>query len=326
MMRVKMLMTEKGSGVASPGPYHSRVPIRKRSKPTAGLSSSELDAPLRAFLREDLGARGDVTSLAIVPAERRATAMVRARGPGVLAGVEVVRRLVAIGAPGVRCRVLVRDGSRFRRGAAVLSLAGPLRGILRVERVMLNLLGRMSGVATATRAMVDAAAGTRARIRDTRKTTPGLRALEKAAVVSGGGMSHRAGLFDAFLAKDNHLAGVPLERLASVVQRGIARARRRAPLAFTMVEVDTEAQFVALLALPRGVVDVVLLDNMSPARMRRIVALRDRCVPWLKLEASGGVTVASVPRIARSGVDFISAGSITHSAPQVDFGLDIMEA
>jgi nicotinate-nucleotide pyrophosphorylase (carboxylating) len=324
-MRVKMLMTEKGSGVASPGPYHSRVPTRKRSKPNAGLSSSELDAQLRAFLREDLGDHGDVTSLAMVPAERRATAMVRARGPGVLAGVEVVRRLVAIGAPGVRCRVLVRDGSRFRRGASVLSLAGSLRGILRVERVMLNLLGRMSGVATATRAMVDAAAGTRARIRDTRKTTPGLRALEKAAVVRGGGVSHRAGLFDAFLAKDNHLSGVPLERLASVVQLAVARARRLAPLAFTMVEVDTEAQFVALLSLPRGVVDTVLLDNMSPVRMRRIVALRDRCVPWLKLEASGGVNVASVPAIARSGVDFISAGSITHSAPQVDFGLDIVE-
>jgi nicotinate-nucleotide pyrophosphorylase (carboxylating) len=301
------------------------VPTRKRIKPSASLSSSELDARLRAFLREDLGEHGDVTSLAMVPAERRATAMVRARGPGVLAGVEVVRRLVAIGAPGVRCRVLVRDGSRFRRGAAVLSLHGPLRGILRVERVMLNLLGRMSGVATATRAMVAAAAGTRARIRDTRKTTPGLRALEKAAVVRGGGVSHRAGLFDAFLAKDNHLSGVPLERLASVVQRAVVRARRLAPLAFTMVEVDTEAQFVALLALPRGVVDAVLLDNMSPVRMRRIVALRDRCVPWLKLEASGGVNVASVPAIARSGVDFISAGSITHSAPQVDFGLDIVD-
>lgn len=289
-------------------------------------SPRDLDAQLRACLREDLGEHGDVTSLAMVPVERRATAMVRARGPGVLAGVAVVRRLVALGAPGVRCRVLARDGARFRRGSPVLSLHGPLRGILRVERVMLNLLGRMSGVATATRAMVDAAAGTPARIRDTRKTTPGLRALEKAAVICGGGVSHRAGLFDAFLAKDNHLAGVPLERIASVVQRAIARARRLAPLAFTMVEVDTEAQFVALLALPRGVVDAVLLDNMSPARMRRIVALRNRTVPWLKLEASGGVTTASVPAIARSGVDFISAGSITHSAPQVDFGLDIVEA
>lgn len=308
------------------GPYHLRVPARKRSKAVARGSIRDLDAQLRAFLREDLGEAGDVTSLAMVPASRRASAVVCARGPGVLAGLAVARRLVALGAPGVRCRALARDGVRLRRGASVLSLSGPLRGILRVERVLLNLLGRMSGVATATRAMVDAAAGTRARIRDTRKTTPGLRALEKAAVVCGGGLSHRAGLFDAFLAKDNHLAGVPLERLAGVVQQAVMRARRLAPLAFTMVEVDTEAQFVALLALPRGVVDVVLLDNMSPARMRRIVALRDRCVPWLKLEASGGVTVASVPAIARSGVDFISAGSITHSAPQVDFGLDIAKA
>ena len=261
----------------------------------------------------------------MVPATRRARAVVRARGSGVVAGTALVRRLVKLGAPGVRCSAALRDGAAFRRGQAVLTLSGPLRGILRVERTLLNLLGRLSGVATATHALVRAASGTRARIRDTRKTTPGLRALEKFAVRCGGGVSHRAGLFDAFLAKDNHLAGIPTERLAEAVRAAVARARRLARPAFVMVEVDDETQFGALLTLPRGTIDSVLLDNMSPTRMRRLVALRDRRAPWLRLEASGGVTRARVPAIARSGVDFISAGSITHSAPQVDFGLDLPE-
>ena len=289
------------------------------------MPRARLDALLRGLLREDLGDAGDVTSRALVPSTRRAVAEVRARKAGTMAGAAIAARLARVASPRVRCRVLVRDGRPFRRGQAVLSLRGPVRDMLAVERTLLNLLGRLSGVATATRALVDAARGTRARIRDTRKTTPGLRALEKHAVRCGGGLSHRAGLYDAFLAKDNHLAGVPVARLADAVQRAVRRARAMTPLAFTMVEVDTAAQFRALLGLPRGVLDAVLLDNMSPAAMRRLVALRDARAPWLRLEASGGVTRASVPSIARSGVDFISAGSITHSAPQVDFGLDIVE-
>jgi len=289
------------------------------------MPRAQLDTLLRGFLREDLGHAGDVTSRAMVSPRRRAVAEVRARGAGTMAGAGVAMRLTRLASPRVKCRVLVRDGGRFRRGQAVLALRGPLRDMLAVERTLLNLLGRLSGVATATRALVDAAHGTKARIRDTRKTTPGLRALEKHAVRCGGGTSHRAGLFDAFLAKDNHLAGIEPSRLAEHVRRAIARARRMTPLAFTMVEVDTAAQFRALLELPRGVVDAVLLDNMTPAAMRRLVASRDRLAPWLKLEASGGITRASVPAIARTGVDFISAGTITHSAPQVDFGLDIAE-
>jgi nicotinate-nucleotide pyrophosphorylase (carboxylating) len=297
----------------------------RRDKPPIERASRELDAMLRGFLREDLGDAGDVTSLAMVPARRRARAIVCARASGTLAGAMVARRLVRLASPGVRCRALVRDGSTFRRGQAVLELSGSLRGMLRVERTLLNLLGRLSGVATATRALVQGTDGTRARIRDTRKTTPGLRLLEKHAVRCGGGVSHRAGLFDAFLAKDNHLAGVPVQRLARVVEAAVRRARVGHRLAFTMVEVDNEAQFRALLALPRGVLDSVLLDNMTPARLRRMVMLRDRHAPWLTLEASGGVTRTRVPAIARSGVDFISAGSITHSSPQIDFGLDMIE-
>ncbi len=303
-----------------------RTPRLQASRLSPPLPPRALDALLRSFLREDLGTAGDVTSRALVAADRRATAQVCARQAGVMAGAQVARRLVRLTSPKLRCKVLVPDGARFRRGAPVLLLSGPLRPMLAVERTLLNVTGRMSGVATATRAMVDATGRTGARIRDTRKTTPGLRALEKFAVRCGGGVSHRAGLFDAFLAKDNHLAGLAAADLPRAVAAAVRRARARAPLAFAMVEVDTPAQFRALLSLPRGVVDAVLLDNMTPATMRRLVALRDAHAPWLTLEASGGVTLDRVPAIAASGVDFISAGSITHSAPQVDFGLDIVEA
>jgi nicotinate-nucleotide pyrophosphorylase (carboxylating) len=234
-----------------------------------------------------------------------------------------MQRLIALAAPKVRVRAAMRDGQSFRAGDTIATLQGPLRGILKVERTLLNLLGRMSGVATATRRMVDGTRGTTARIRDTRKTTPGLRALEKYAVVCGGGVSHRSGLYDAFLAKDNHLDGLSPKQLPAAIVAAVSKARRHASLAFVMVEVDTAAQFSALLTLPRGVVDAVLLDNMTPAVMRRLVAQRDRHAPWLQLEASGGISARSVRAVARSGVDFISSGAITHSAPQVDFGLDI---
>lgn len=287
------------------------------------LHPAHLDALLKVFLVEDLGDVGDVTSDAMIPAGRQATAVVRARAAGTLSGVPVMQRLVALAAPKVRLRVSMRDGQAFRAGDTIATLRGPLRGILKVERTLLNLLGRMSGVATATQRMVAGTHGTKARIRDTRKTTPGLRALEKYAVVCGGGVSHRGGLYDAFLAKDNHLDGLSPKRLPAAITAAVAKARRRASLAFVMVEVDTAAQFSALRTLPRGVVDAVLLDNMTPATMRRLVTQRDRHAPWLQLEASGGINARAVRAVARSGVDFISSGAITHSAPQVDFGLDI---
>ena len=188
---------------------------------------------------------------------------------------------------------------------------------------MLNLLGRLSGVATFTNTFATQVKGTKARIRDTRKTTPGLRALEKYAVVCGGGVSHRAGLFDAFLAKDNHVAGLTPQRMAHDIHQAIIAARRHNTLKFTMVEVDTLDQLNALLRLPNGVIDAILLDNMGLVILRKAVALRDRLAPGVQLEASGGVTLKTVAAIAQCGVDFVSVGAITHSAPQIDFAMDI---
>jgi len=279
---------------------------------------------VRTWLREDLGVAGDITSKAMIPAARQGRAELRARGPGVFAGEQVARRVVAIGAPRVRLVMRRREGARFRRGDAILTLRGPLRQILAVERTLLNALGRLCGVATATRQLVDRVRGTRVQIRDTRKTTPGLRLLEKHAVACGGGLRHRSGLHDAFLAKDNHLAGIPAHAVGETVRQAVRRVRRTQRPAFVMVEVDTATQFRSILDLPRGVVDVVLLDNMPPAAMRRLVRQRDRLAPWLRLEASGGVTPRTVRAMARSGVDFISVGGITHSAPQVDLGLDMV--
>ena len=258
---------------------------------------------LKNFLQEDLGAAGDVTSNAMISARSKATAYVVARTAGVLAGARLVELL-----------------------ASMVHPALTLRGILLLERTMLNLLGRLSGVATFTNAFAKQVQGTKARIRDTRKTTPGLRALEKYAVVCGGGVSHRAGLFDAFLAKDNHVAGLTPQRMAHDIHQAIIAARRHNTLKFAMVEVDTLDQLDALSRLPNGVIDAILLDNMSLITLRKAVALRDRLAPRVQLEASGGVTLKTVAAIAQCGVDFVSVGAITHSAPQIDFAMDIQSA
>ena len=284
---------------------------------------AELAAQVARALAEDLGDAGDVTSLATVPAAARAQAMVRARRPGVVAGVPVALEVLAQAAPGTRAIVHAPDGTRVGAGDAVLVVDGPLRGILAAERTMLNYLGILSGTATRADRYVAAAAGTRARICDTRKTIPGLRMLQKYAVRCGGGMNHRIGLFDAVLVKDNHVAGQDPVAMAANVARAAADARARGPLRFVQVECDTPAQLEAILALPAGTVDIVLLDNMDPFALSTAVRLRDERAPGVQLEASGGVTLETVGAIARTGVDRISAGALTHSAPQLDFGLDI---
>lgn len=271
---------------------------------------------VRAALLEDLGRAGDITSDAVVPAEARIDAVVAARQPGVLAGLEAGLLAFELLDPGLRVERLRRDGDRVGRGDRVARLAGNARAVLAAERTALNLICRLSGVATATRALVDAVAGHKAKIVCTRKTAPGLRILEKEAVRLGGGANHRFGLDDAMLIKDNHVA------MAGGVGAALDRARAHAGhLVKIELEVDTLDQLAEALNYGGGHgVDAVLLDNMDPPTLRRAVAMvAGRAVT----EASGRITRETAPEIAATGVDLISSGWITHSAPILDLGLDI---
>ncbi len=267
---------------------------------------------VRAALLEDLGRAGDITTDAIVPLDVEVTAVIAARQPGVVAGLDAALLAFELIDPALSVKRIRADGARISRGEVVARINGRARGVLAAERTALNLLSRMSGVATATRALADAIAGTRAKIVCTRKTTPGLRTLEKEAVRLGGGANHRFGLDDAMLIKDNHIA------LAGGVRAALERARRHAGhLVKIELEVDTLDQLAE--ALDVGV-DAVLLDNMTPEAMRRAVAMVDgRAVT----EASGRISLETAPAIAATGVDLISSGWITHSAPILDLGLDI---
>ncbi len=267
---------------------------------------------VRAALLEDLGRAGDITSDAIVPADARVAAVIAARQPGVVAGLEAALLAFELVEPGLRIERLRADGARIARGEPVARIAGSARAVLAAERTALNLLSRLSGVATATCALVDAIAGSKARIVCTRKTTPLLRTLEKEAVRLGGGANHRFGLDDAMLIKDNHLA------LAGGIAPALERARAHAGhLVKIELEVDTLDQLAE--ALEFGV-DAVLLDNMDPETLCRAVAMVDgRAVT----EASGRISPETVAAVAATGVDLISSGWITHSAPILDLGLDI---
>jgi len=266
---------------------------------------------VRAALAEDLGRAGDITSAAVIPVEARMRGVLAARQPGTVAGTDAAALAFHLLDPGIAVAILRPDGSRVAPGDAVIRIDGPARPILAAERVALNLLCRLSGVATATATLVAAARPHKARIACTRKTTPGLRALEKHAVRAGGGVNHRFGLDDAVLIKDNHIA------VAGGVRPAIARARAAVGhLVRIEVEVDTLAQLDEALA--EGV-DAVLLDNMTPDQLREAVRRVDGKAVT---EASGRVTPETVPAIAASGVDLISAGWITHSAPILDLGLD----
>jgi nicotinate-nucleotide pyrophosphorylase (carboxylating) len=269
---------------------------------------------VRAALLEDLGRAGDITTDAVVPAEATVEAVIAARQPGVLAGLDAALLAFELIDPALLIERVCTNGDRISRGETVARVSGPARGVLGAERTALNLLSRMSGVATATRALADAIAGYKAKIVCTRKTTPGLRTLEKEAVRLGGGANHRFGLDDAMLIKDNHVA------LAGGVREALKRARRHAGhLVKIELEVDTLDQLAEALKVG---VDAVLLDNMTPETLRRAVAMVDgRAVT----EASGRITVDTAPEIAATGVDLISSGWITHSAPILDLGLDIIE-
>ena len=271
-----------------------------------------IEPVVRAALLEDLGRAGDITTDAVVPAEATVEAVITARQPGVLAGLDAALLDFELLDPALRIERLCEDGTRISRGETVAQISGRARGVLGAERTALNLLSRMCGVATATRTLADAIAGYKAKIVCTRKTTPGLRALEKEAVRLGGGTNHRFGLDDAMLIKDNHIA------LAGGVRRALERARRHAGhLVKIELEVDTLDQLAEALEVG---VDAVLLDNMSPETLRRAVAMvGGRAVT----EASGRITLETAPAVAATGVDLISCGWITHSAPILDLGLDI---
>jgi nicotinate-nucleotide pyrophosphorylase (carboxylating) len=279
-----------------------------------------IDAVVRAALIEDLGRAGDVTAQACIPDGARMRAVVGARKSGVLAGIDCVRLAVLAMDPKASVEIRVRDGEAFEAGAVLAEIEGDARALLSAERTALNLLGRLCGVATLTRdyvrAVEGAGPGPGARIADTRKTTPGLRALEKHAVVCGGGINHRFGLDDAILIKDNHVA------VCGGVEPAVRRAREMAGhLMKIELEVDGLSQLDEALAMVDAGVgpDVVMLDNFSLADLKTAVA---RTAGRVTLEASGGVNLGTVRAIAETGVNVISVGALTHSAAALDVGLD----
>jgi nicotinate-nucleotide pyrophosphorylase (carboxylating) len=285
-----------------------------RPKPEAAvlpLLRIQYEDTVRAALLEDLGRAGDLTTDGVVSANSRARASLAARGPGVIAGLDVGLCAFSLLDADVRITIDKPDGSHVQKGDRVALIEGPARAILTGERTALNILSRLSGIATTTAGMVKGVRGTKAHIICTRKTTPGLRTLEKYAVRVGGGMNHRFGLDDAVLIKDNHIA------LAGGIDEAVAGVRKRAGhMVKIQVEVDTLEQLEALIPLE---VDAVLLDNMDEAKMRRAVEMVDG---RMILEASGGITPDTVAKVAATGVDLISSGALTHSVKSLDLGLD----
>ncbi|MCE7973445.1 MAG: carboxylating nicotinate-nucleotide diphosphorylase [Leptolyngbya sp. PLA1] len=273
---------------------------------------------------EDLGREGDVTSAACLDSSAPGHARIIARAEGVISGLAALPLILHRFAPRCSLTLFASDGCRVPARTDLAALRGPLVELLAAERTALNLLGRLSGIASLTATHVAALPdASRARVYDTRKTTPGLRVLEKYAVRCGGGLSHRLGLHDAVLIKDNHIAGISTSNLARFVAEASARARALGHISFVEVEADTLDQFEALLSLPPGVVDIVLLDNMTPEQLSHACARRDRLNPRLELEASGGISLATLPRIAATGVDRISIGALTHHAVSLDVAMDV---
>jgi nicotinate-nucleotide pyrophosphorylase (carboxylating) len=279
-----------------------------------GSLQADIDRIVLAALAEDIG-EGDVTTENTIPEEARLTGRFLAKESGVVAGIQVVWRTFALLDPRVELLVLIGDGLCVERGQVLAQVSGPGRAILTGERVALNFLQRMSGIASATRRYVDAVDGTHAVILDTRKTAPGLRVLDKWAVRLGGGSNHRLGLYDMALIKDNHIAAVgSITEAVRRVREGDSRNRQ------IEVEVTDLEQLVE--ALDAGV-DRILLDNMPPDLMREAVLLADARVP---LEASGGISMGSVREVAETGVDFISVGALTHSVTALDISLDLQDS
>lgn len=286
------------------------------------MSDDELrcaDELIEVALEEDLADGSDVTTELLIPPEAVGGVQIVSRRAGVLCGMEIAEMVFQLLDPAIKCRHLLADGEPLEPGSVIATLQGPMASLLTGERTALNFLTLLSGTASLTRRYVDAVSGHKAKILDTRKTLPGLRLLQKYAVRCGGGCPHRRGLFDAVLAKDNHLAWLRANRrdsLASIVRE----VREMAPAGMLIeFEVDSLQQLQEILpARP----DVVLLDNMPPDDLRQAVRLRDTIDSTIQLEASGGVTLEMVAQIAATGVDRISVGALTHSAPALDIGFD----
>lgn len=281
-----------------------------------GRMDSPLEAhdPIAIALAEDIG-NGDITTIEFVRPGLRAFGRVVARERGVVAGITTAAEVFRRVDPALHVEILQPDGAALSGGESVLEVRGEARSILTAERVALNFLQRLSGIATLTRQFVEAAGKSRASILDTRKTTPGLRALEKAAVVAGGGVNHRFGLFDMVMVKDNHLStcgGL------TGLERAIQKVRKEHPGIRVELEAEHLEQVREFIAI--GGIDVILLDNMKPSTMREAVALGKGKV---KFEASGGVTLKTVRQIAATGVDYISVGALTHSARAIDYSLEM---
>ena len=290
---------------------------RRRERHAAGvqpLRIADIRRAVRAALAEDIGP-GDATTLATIPRTAQARATMRARQPLTVAGLAFAETAFRLRSSGVQIKLRTRDGQRVATGQVLLEVAGPVRSLLSAERVALNFVQRLSGIATLTARFVDAVQGTSTRILDTRKTTPGWRRFEKYAVTCGGGCNHRYGLYDRVLIKDNHLAALR-DAQPNAIVAAVQRARRRFPRLQVEVEADTLTQVAQAVAAGA---DFILLDNMTPAQLRCAVKL---VAGRAQTEASGGVDLKSVRALARTGVDFISVGALTHSAPAVDIGLD----
>ncbi|MBI5631013.1 MAG: carboxylating nicotinate-nucleotide diphosphorylase [Elusimicrobia bacterium] len=268
---------------------------------------------IREALKEDLGSRGDITTRFLVPTGARLSGAVVAKAPGVICGTEIAREVFRRAAPGCRIEMLARDGAEVRTGQAVMKISGG-RAVLSAERTALNFLQRLSGIATATRGYVERVRGTRAKIYDTRKTLPGWRILEKYAVRCGGGLNHRMGLHDAVLVKDNHWTRCP--DMASAVRA----LRRRHPRIPVELEAASLAQVEKALASKP---DIILLDNMSRAGLKKVILLVRAKAPSVLIEISGGVSLEGLRSLAELGPDRISVGRITHSAPALDLSLEI---
>lgn len=281
------------------------------------LGHEEIAAAVRAALAEDIGS-GDATSEATIPADATANAAMVAREPLIVAGLEFATITFSQVDPSIRVERIAKDGAALTKGADLLRLSGPARGILSAERVALNFVQRLSGVASATAEFVKAIAGSGAEILDTRKTTPGWRRFEKYAVACGGGRNHRIGLFDLVMIKDNHLAALRNES-PNAIAAAVQRAREKFPDLKVEVEADELAQVEQAVAAGA---DIILLDNMPPEMLREAVTIINGRA---QTEASGGVTLSTVREIASTGVNFVSVGAITHSVRAVDIGLDFSD-